>query len=257
MPAGGPLEALSWLAPAVRLFALSWVSCIIMGFLGGDLLLVFTLLLLASSADLLLCFASSNPRVRQNSRPEAASALGWAVPLAFVIAGVCLRIGALRPGEMTVAGLLKWQADNGILLGSAVGGAFAQVGTALALVAALICALALMRLRPFGRGYFSDAPGGVAADLSGPPLAALRMSEAASLFVVPLLVVALFLGGPASTWYEVVFWVLKAVGFLLLFGIADLMSARLRSDRVVLWLLGAGSALALAGLLLVWVGVAK
>lgn len=251
IPAGGPLHAVMWIAPPVELFALSWVSCLIFGFLGGDLVLLFTLLLLSSAAGMLICFASGNPRVRQNGPSEAAAVLGWAVPLALVIAGV-----SLRTGEVTVAGLIDWQAGNGGLLWStAGGGSLAVAGTAMMLAGSLVSVLLLLRFRPLGRGLFSDAPGGVAQDISGPPLALLRMAETASLFVVPLLLVALFLAGPASNWYEVSFWALKVVGLLVLLGVVDMVSARARTERLLLWSVGAGGGLALAGLVLIWVGV--
>ncbi|MBU4301275.1 MAG: NADH-quinone oxidoreductase subunit H [Actinobacteria bacterium] len=251
IPTGGSLSAVIWLAPPVMLFALSWVSCMLFGVVGGDLALLFSLLLLSSAAVILICFSSENPRVRQNGRSEAAALLGWAIPLALVIAGA-----SLRTGEASVAGLIDWQVRNGGLLWSMEGGgALAVAGTAMMLAAALLCALLLMRLRPLGRGMFSEAPAGIAQDITGPPLALLRIAETASLAVAPLLLTALFLAGPASNWYEVAFWVLKILGLLLLLGIVDLVSARARSDRLLPWSLGVGGGLALAGLVLVWLGV--
>lgn len=250
IPAENQPRALQWLAPAVRLFAFSWVSCIIFGFLPGDIVLVYALLLLSSCADLVLCFTSGNPRVRQNSWPETVSSLGWALPLAFVFAGL-----ALRTGSVSLARVISFQEAYGVLLGSTVGGALALAGSWLLFLVSLMCAVSLMRTRPFGRDYFGDAPGGIAWDTSGAPLALLRLSEAASLFVVPLLLVALFLAGPVSNWYEAVFWGLKLTGIFLLLALFDTASAGLRSDGVLSWLLGAGSLVAIVGLLLIRFGV--
>lgn len=102
---------------------------------------------------------------------------------------------------------------------------------------------------------FSDAPAGIAQEITGPPLALLRVAQTASLAVIPILVTALFLAGPASNWYEVTFWILKVVGLLLLLGVIDMVSARAGSDRVLRWSLGLGGGLALAGFILIWVGV--
>jgi L-iditol 2-dehydrogenase len=53
----------------------------------------------------------------------------------------------------------------------------------------------LIRFRPFGRAYFADPPGGIAHDISGPPLAFVRISETAAYFVVPFLITVLFFAG--------------------------------------------------------------
>ena len=245
----GPLHALQWTAPAVKLMALSWATCVVFGFFDGDLALLFALLLLASGADLLLTLCSANPRVRQNGFAEAARVLGWAVPLALVLALV-----ALRTGEASMSGVIRWQASNGILIASTAGGALAQVGTALGLAAAAVGALCMARLRPLSRGLFEDPPGGIASDMSGPPLAMLRISDTASLFVAALLLAALFFAGPASTFLEVAFWALKLAGLAVLLGVVDIASPGLGSKRSLALSLGAGGAFALAGLVLVWIG---
>lgn len=247
---GGALNVLQWAAPAVKLLALSWVSCILIGFLPGDLVLLFALLLLTSSCDLVLVFCSANPRVRQNGRAEAACALGWAVPLALVLAGV-----ALRTGEVGISPIIRWQAANGVLVASSASGVTAAVGSALGMFAAFTTTLCLARMKPLGRGLLDDPPGGIASDLSGPPLAMLNMSQIALYFVVPLLLVVLFLAGPASTWHGIAFWVLKVGSVVVILGVFDLVSSRARSGRALAWSLGVAGGLALAGLVLVWIGV--
>jgi NADH:ubiquinone oxidoreductase subunit H len=239
-----------WCAPVIKLLALSWVSCIVLGFLSGDVALLFVLLVLAAATDLLLVFCSANPRVRQNGPGEALCLLGWAVPLALVLAGA-----ALRTGEVGLSGLIKWQVSNGVAVASSTGGALAQAGSACGVAAAIVCALGMARIRPLGRGLFDEPPGGVTADLSGPPLALLRLSETAGLVVVPLVLVLLFFAGPHSQWYEIAFWGLKVLGLIILLGVVDLVLPRARSDRAFVWSLAAGGLLALAGVILVWVGV--
>jgi hypothetical protein len=247
---GGSLNAVGWCAPVIKLLALSWVSCIALSFLGGDVVLLFALLVLAAAADLLLVFSSANPRVLQNAPGEALWVLGWAVPLALVFAGV-----ALRTGEVGVAALARWQVANGVMVASASGGALAQAGSALGLAAALVCGLSMARMRPLGRGLFDDPPGGVTSDLSGPPLAILRLADTAALIVVPLVLVLLFFAGPYREWYEIAFWGLKVLGLLIVLGAVDLVFPRMRSSRAFIWSLALAGTLALAGLGLIWAGV--
>jgi len=247
---GGALGAVIWLAPVVKAVALAWVSCIIFGFFSGDLVLLFALLLVAGGADLFAALLSANPLAVQEAWAEAASLLAWAVPFALVLAAV-----ALRSGEVSVSGLIKWQAANGVLLASSSGGATAQAGGALALVATISAAVALARLRPLGRSYTSGSPGGMLDDVSGPPLAMFAGSEAAALFVVPLVIVTLFFAGPSASWYQVLFWALKVLGVIILLLLIDLLSARCDSRTVIRWGVGAAGLIALLGLVLTWIGV--
>jgi formate hydrogenlyase subunit 4 len=247
---GGSLHAVIWIAPVVKLLAVSWVSCIVFGFISGDLFLLYALLLLASGCDIVAALLSGNPRTRQAAWPEASSLIAWAVPLALVLAAL-----SLRSGQATVSGLIAWQATNGVMLAASAGGAAGQAGSVLALLAALASGLALARLRPLGRGYLSDAPAGILDDVSGPPLSFFAAGETATLFVIPLVLVALFFAGPAGNWYEIVFWALKALGIFVLLALVDVVSARARASRALLWGAGIAGTLALAGLVLTWIGV--
>ncbi|MFH1150735.1 MAG: NADH-quinone oxidoreductase subunit H [Actinomycetota bacterium] len=249
--AGGSLHAVMWLAPVLKLAALSWASCVLFGRVRGDLTLLFSLLVLAGIADLLLFAASTNPRVRRNAPAEAWALLGWALPLGIVLAALYVRTGA-----WTVQALVAWQVANGAVLGSAQGGgALVVTGGALSFTAACVCMVTLARLRPLGRGLLSDPPSGAISDISGAPLALVCLGEGATLFLAALLPVALFLAGSASTWYGLAFWALKVAGLVLLAGVLDLLFARSASRRAAFWALGAGGVLSLAGLVLIWLGV--
>lgn len=114
---GGAFHAVEWLAPLVKVVALSLVSCIIFGFISGDLVLVYALLLVAGGADLLAASLSENPLVAHEARGEAAALVAWAVPFAMALAAV-----GVRSGEVSVSGLIRWQAGGGVLLASSSGG---------------------------------------------------------------------------------------------------------------------------------------
>ncbi|PKQ28733.1 MAG: hypothetical protein CVT63_01095 [Candidatus Anoxymicrobium japonicum] len=247
---GGSFQAVMWVAPVLKILALSWVSCIILGFLKGDLALLYALLLMAGATDVFAVFLSQNPRVCQTAWPEAASLLAWAIPFATALAAL-----VLRTGEVSVSGLIRWQVANGVLAGASAGGAAARAGALLALASATAAALALARLRPLGRGYKQGAPGGLLDDVSGPPLAFFAASESAMLFVVPLVLVALFFAGPCARWFAVVFWGLKILGVLLLLALIDTVFARASSTRALVWGAGGAGGLALIGLVLTWIGV--
>jgi hypothetical protein len=184
--AAGSMNAVAWLAPLVKLAAIAWISCILMGVLPGDVVLLYALLLAALASDAFVALLSANPRVRQGAWAEAASLFAWAIPFSFVVATV-----VLRSTEMTVSGIIKSQVSQGVLIASSNGGALARAGGSLALVSALCSMTAFARLRPFGRGYLSGSPSGLLDDVSGPPLSFFIAAETAALFVAALLLVAL------------------------------------------------------------------
>jgi hypothetical protein len=247
--AGGGLHAVTWLAPVVKAVALSWASCMLMGFLRGDLALLFALLLAAAGTDVAAAYLSPNPRTRQGAWPEAASLIAWAVPAAIVFSCV-----ALRTHQVSLPGIISWQALHGTPLAANQGGILEDVGAALALVALFVATLSLARLKPLGRPSLGGT-GGLLDDVSGPPLAAWLGASAAMLFVAPLTVVVLFFAGPSATWYQVVFWALKVAGVLILLGLTDVLASRASARRVLLWGAGAAGIVALAGLILTWIGL--
>lgn len=247
--AGGPLHAATWITPVFKLMAISWASCIVFGFLPGDLVLLYFLLLAAAGADVLFAYISGNPRVRQQAWPEAVSLLAWALP--FALATCCV---ALRTHTASVSALINLQGAAGPTLAGPLGGVVADVGMGLALLAALFASVAIMRFKPLGRGYMTGS-GALLDDVSGPPLAFFLAGNAAMLFVAPLVLVALFFAGPASHWYQVLFWFLKVLGLLVLLAIADAALSRACPRRVAAWGIGFAGGAALAGLILVWIGV--
>lgn len=255
VPADGPLHAMSWLAPVVKLFALSWLACVIAGFIGGDVFLAFALLVTAATCDILLAFSSSNPRVRENGREELLGAIAWLVPLALILCTVSIRVGGSGLGDLS--GLVAWQERNGVLLAASRAGGLALAGSILAFIAALPALACFARLRPLGRAIFSEPPCGIASELSGPTLAFERASGLAGIFVGAFLLVAVFLGGPASTWYEVLFWFLKIAAVVLLAGVVDSFFARMSSRRALVWMLAGSGGLAVLALALTWAGVAR
>lgn len=244
--ASGSTALIEWAAPAVKLFALSWVCCAAFGFLPDDLPLVFCLLLLAASCDLVLVSFSGSGSSSADARRLGLNMLAYAAPLALVFASV-----TLRTGEVRLSSVVAWQASHGVLP-LASGSGVMRASSVIGLLAMLPVALAMAGLRPLGQDLFDDK--GLLAGLSGPPLAEARLAHIALTFVAPLLVVALFLGGPDTRWYYLVFWALKIAALVLLFAIADGITRRLPSRAALAWM-AAPSALALVSLALAWAGV--
>lgn len=248
--AAGDFHALLWIGPAVKIFALSWISCIVFGFMSGDVFLLFTLLLVFSSTDLFLCWLTGGKRVRQQCWRTATAVIGWVVPLAAVIAAV-----TLRTDSVSVQGIIRWQGAYGSLIVSPEGGNLARIGCIAGAAASFLCFSSLSGMKPFGTRMFTFQPGDITTEFSGVPLAMLCASQTCALLVMPLVLVSLFFAGPASNWLEVLFWILKVTGALILMVLFDYMSSAAQRFRIFYWMVGFGGALALASFVLVWVGV--
>ncbi|MBN1289689.1 MAG: NADH-quinone oxidoreductase subunit H [Actinobacteria bacterium] len=248
--AGGQFHALMWIGPAVKIFSLSWVMCIVFGFMSGDLFLFFTLLLMFSSVDLFVCWLSGGGRVRQQCWRTATAVIGWAVPLSIVLSAI-----AMRTDSVSMQGIIGWQAAYGPLVVSTEGGIFARIGSIVMVPAGFLCFTSLAGLKPFGTRLFTFQPGDIASEFSGAPLAMLCASQTSALIVMPLIFIALFFAGPASNWLEVVFWVLKVAGAVILMLSVDFMSARAERLKIFYWMVGFGGTSALAAFILTWIGV--
>ncbi|MBN2169655.1 MAG: NADH-quinone oxidoreductase subunit H [Actinobacteria bacterium] len=247
---GGQYHALLWIGPALKLFALSWITCMVFGFMSGDLFLFFTLLLMFSSVDLFICWLSGGKRVRQQCWRTATAIIGWAVPFSLVLSAI-----ALRTETVSIQGILSWQTAYGPLVISPEGGTIALVGAIVMVPAAFLCLASLAGLKPFGTRVFTYQPGDVASEFSGAPLAMFCASQTSALIVMPLLLIVLLFAGPASGWLEVLFWILKVAGALILMLLLDFMTTRAERLRIFYWMVGLGGTLAMTALILTWTGV--
>jgi hypothetical protein len=250
LPSPETFGGLAWLAPAVTVLALSWASCLLLGFFGGDVFLLLALLLLSAGAEaLFLSELGAGGGESKMEPPESRGRLlrlAWFIPLGMVLAGVCL-----RTGRMEIAAIVEWQATGGPLVSSSAGGAAAQTGTVLGFASAILCCMGISRARPAQEPLFA------AGKLSAPPclpLAIQRTGEAIVMFISPLVLWVLFMGGIASGVTATLLGLAGVAGLFVLFAVADAVSARWSLVRP-LWLCVAAGALSLTGLVMVWVGV--
>ena len=243
----GSVAVIDWAAPALKLFALAWVSCAVFGFLPDDLVLVFCLLLLAASCDVALLSFSGSENAAGEARWAGMCILGWLVPLAFIFASV-----SLRTGEVRLSAIVAWQATHGVLP-LATGSGLMKASSIIGLVAILPIALGMAGLRPLGLNIFAGEAG-KATGLTGPPLAESRLSRTAWAFIAPFLVAALFLAGPDTRWYYFVFWALKIAALVVIFAVANGALPRLEEKKALAWM-AVPLLLGVVSLALAWVGV--
>jgi len=229
------------LASTILVASILWVNILAPseGFVG-DLIVVVYLLAIPSISLILGGFASGNPYASLGASREMKLVLSYELP--FVLA---LLVPIIQAGlSIRVSDIVAAQQAQGLVAGSLSG--------TLALIVALLCIQAKLALVPF------DAPeaeteiaGGLIVDYSGPGLAIYRLTKHMLLFVLPLLLTLLFLGGIGS---NPLVGLLKVVGLVALVTVIRNTNPRVRIDQAVRFFWGPMTGLAVVAVVLAWVG---
>ncbi len=229
------------LASTILVASMLWVNILAPseGFVG-DLIVVVYLLAIPSISLILGGFASGNPYASLGASREMKLVLSYELP--FVLA---LLVPIMQSGfSIRLSDIVAAQQAQGLVAGSLSG--------TLALIVALLCIQAKLALVPF------DAPeaeteiaGGLIIDYSGPGLAIYRLTKNMLLFVLPLLLTLLFLGGLGS---NPLVGILKVVGLVALITVIRNTNPRVRIDQAVRFFWGPMTGLAVVAVVLAWVG---
>jgi NADH-quinone oxidoreductase subunit H len=248
IPAGAA-RAVFLIAPLVGFAGVILVSTILCvntfhggaGFVG-DVIVVIYLLLFPSLAGILGAFASGNPLASLGASREIKLILSYELPFALAIlvpvihAGYTFEFGAI----------LQAQAQDGSFAWSVSG--------ALALVVAILCVQAKLALVPFDLPEAeTEISGGALIEYSGPGLAIFRLTKGMLLFVLPLFLIVLFLGGIPLQPGPFVAGIIKYVVLLAVITVIRNTNPRVRIDQTLRFFWGPLTIVALgaAGLALV------
>lgn len=237
-------------APAVGLAAVVTVSVILwaavlypdQGILG-DWVVVLYLLLIPSLAVIVGGSASGNPLAAVGASREMQLLMAYELP--FVLAALVPVVQAgmtFRLGE-----LVTWQAEHGWVLGSWSG--------ALAAIVALLAIQAKLALVPFDLAEAeTELAGGALIEYSGTALALVRLTRSLLLFVLPFLLLVLFLGGGGDGWEGFLAGAVGYVVLLLLITVIRNTNPRVRIDQALRFFWGPLSGIALAAVILALLG---
>ena len=233
------------LAGAVAVATVLWVNQLYPdhGF-TGDWIVVIYLLTIPSMSIILGGFASRNPLASIGASREMKLVLSYELP--FILAMLVPVVGSggsIRLGE--------------ILLVQQGSGAFAEnISGILALIVALLCVQAKLALVPF------DAPEaeteivhGPLIEYSGSGLAVYRLTKNMLMFILPFLLIQMFLGGFVFSGWGILWSVLKFVGILALITVIRNTNPRVRIDQAMRFFWGPMTIIAAAALVLALLGL--
>ncbi len=209
----------------------------------GDLIVVLYLLTIPATAVIIGGFASRNPLAALGASREMKLILAYELP--FVLA---LLVPVAQSGSIKIGGLISFQGAHGIFLGSISG--------ILAFIVALICQQAKLTLIPFDIPEAeTEIVSGPYLEYSGPTLAVYKLTRLMMLFVVPFLLVVVFMGGIDFSGWHILSGILKYVLILVIVILIKNTNPRLRIDQAVKFFWGPMFALSIIAMVLALLGL--
>lgn len=221
-----------------------WLSLLNPGGLFiGDLIVVLYLLTIPAIAVIVGGFASRNPLASLGASREMKLVLAYELPFILAIMVPVAQAHSIRIGD-----LIRYQAANGLFVGSISG--------FLAFLAALICQQAKLTVVPFDIPEAeTEIIAGPYMEYSGAPLAVYKLTRMMMLFVMPIFLVAIFLGGIDFSGWHVLTGILKYVLILVIVVLIRNTNPRVRIDQAMKFFWGPVTAVAVAAIVLALLGL--
>ena len=210
----------------------------------GDLIVVIYLLVLPSLAIILGGFSSRNPLGAIGASREMKLILSYELPFVIAVFIPVVKIGSILFGD-----IISFQATQGALLFSP--------SCFLAFVVALLCVQAKLAFVPFDIPEAEqEIMAGPLIEYSGPLLAIFKLTKAMLLFVLPVLLITMFMGGiNVNSILGTMWFILKYVIILTLIILIKNTNPRLRIDQALKFFWVGVTGLAVLGMLLALFGV--
>lgn len=210
----------------------------------GDLIVVIYLLAIPSICVIIGGFASGNPLASLGASREMKMILAYELPFILAIFTPVIQAqGAIRLGD-----LLQYQWANSIFLNSWSG--------FIAFVVAIICMQAKLALVPFDIPEAeTEIIAGPYIEYSGAPLALHKLTRWMMLFVVPMFLVIMFMGGILFSGWHILWGILKYVLLLVIIILMRNTNPRLRIDQAIKFFWGPMTILAVIGIILAFLGL--
>lgn len=186
----------------------------------GDWIVVIYLLTIPSLAVIMGGFASKNPLASLGASREMKLILGYELP--FVLA--CLVPVIHAGGTIRLGEILNHQINNGIVFGSFSG--------VFAIIVGILCMQAKLTLVPFDIPEAEqEIMAGPYIEYSGPALAIFKLTRQMMLFVLPVFLVVIFLGGIIFSGWHILLGILKYVILLVIIILIRNTTPRVRIDQ--------------------------
>lgn len=233
------------LAAVTMVSALLWLVMINPGHTFiGDLIVVLYLLMIPSISVIIGGFASKNPLASLGASREMKLILAYELP--FILA--CLVPVIQARGSIRLGEILKYQINTGIIFGSLSG--------TLAFIVGILCMQAKLTLVPFDIPEAEqEIMSGPYIEYSGPTLAVFKLTRQMMLFVVPMFLVVIFLGGILFSGIHILWGILKYICLLVIIILIRNTNPRMRIDQAVKFFWGPVTTVAVIAVIFALLGI--
>ncbi len=210
----------------------------------GDLIVILYLLVIPSIAVIIGAFASKNPLASLGASREMKLILAYELPFILIVFIPVIKAGyTIKLGE-----LLAFQAKNGVFLN--------HPSCIIAFIVAIMCMQAKLTLVPFDMPEAeTEIMGGAYIEYSGAPLGIYKLTRMMMLFVVPMFLVIMYMGGIIFEGWHILWGILKYVLLLVIIVLIRNTSPRVRIDQAMRFFWRPMTILAVVGVCLAYLGL--
>jgi NADH-quinone oxidoreductase subunit H len=208
---------LAGLASVALVSTILWLANLSAASFVGDLIVVVYLLLIPSLSIMIGGLAAGNPQAATGSSREMKLILAYELPFLISLAVVILKSGqSIQLAEIAAAP------------------AVASISGALAAVVSLFVVQAKLGFTPFDVAEAeTELMGGPFVEYSGVPLAVFKLTQAMMLFVLPVFLITVFLGGIRLAGWGILWAALKYLAILVLIVVIKNTNPRVRIDQAL------------------------
>jgi NADH-quinone oxidoreductase subunit H len=211
---------------------------------GGDLIVVFYLLMIPSVSYIIGALASGNPIVNLGASREMKLIIGYELSFLLVIAAVIFKAG----NTISLSEIIEVQRSGTVFIGSISG--------VLLFIPLMMCVQAKLALVPFDvADAETEIAGGIFLEYSGLLLALVRLAKHIMLLVLPSFVVVLVMGGFRLDGIHVLWSVLKLLSVVLIIVLVRNTNPRLTTGQSMRFFFIWMNLVAILGILLTYVGL--
>jgi len=172
---------------------------------GGDIIVIFYLLMIPSLSYIIGATASGNPLAGLGASREMKLIIGYELSFLLVVAAVIMKAGF----SVSLFDIMSIQQTEGAFIGSLSG--------LLLFIVAMMCVQAKLALVPFDvADAETEIAGGIFLECSGVILAMIKLAKYIMLFALPSFVIVILLGGFSFEGMQILWSVLKLLGVVLL-----------------------------------------
>jgi NADH-quinone oxidoreductase subunit H len=245
---GSPLVFL--LAPVFAVFGATMAGVFILlplfnistGF-RGDILVIFYLLTIPSFSYITGALASGNPLAAVGGSREMKLIISYELTFMLLIAGIIMKCGQ----QFDLYSIIKTQQEGSPFIGTISG--------AILFVAGIFCIQAKLALIPFDMPEAeTEITEGIFIEYSGAAYALIKLTKYIMFFILPALVIALFLSGFRLEGIHILWSVLKILAIVLLITLIRNTNPRVKIKQAIKFFMVWMNLLAVIALILIVLG---